>query len=215
MKDSHLAPPDEPDGPEGPTLSDPVEAIRRHMVEEALVSEQLRSAIEVALRRFRGRSYRWNELLAEAEDIRNEVALRALDHLRSFDHHGARPLPWLMGIAVNVLRERVIWFARDSSHAVRQSSCSEEEWANILGQLSVQPRPADEPSPLWQALARLDAEQQRLLRLRFVDDGAYAGIARTLGISEPTARARVCRALQALRRQFSFENTLEPRRDRP
>jgi RNA polymerase sigma factor (sigma-70 family) len=218
MKDTNLPPPDDhpnppscplphPDDaigppPEEPVPSSPAEIIRRRIVDDALVSDQLRSAIEVILRKFRGRSYRWNELFADAEDIRNEVALRALDHLATFDHRRARPLPWLMGIAVNILRERSKWSLKDSGHTVHESSCSEQAWAAILSRLSVHPRSADEPSPVWEALARLDPEQQRVLRLRIVDDGPYAGIARTLGISEPTARARVCRALQALRRQF-------------
>jgi RNA polymerase sigma factor (sigma-70 family) len=190
-----------------PLSSNPAEsAVRRYLVEEVLISAQLRGAIEAHLRS-RRHSYRWNELLAEAEEIRNEVALRALDHLSTFDPQRCRPLPWLMGIAVNVLRERSRWNRRESDRAVGQSSYTEEQWKAVVSRLSVEPRLVDEPCPVWQALAQVPPEQQRVLRLRFVEDRTYAVIAQALGISEEATRARVCRALRALRCQLTSQKT--------
>ena len=191
-----------------PPPVDPAEAaIRRHMVDEALISEHLCRAIEVALR-CRRRTYRWSELMAEAVEITQEVALRALDRLATFDHHATLALPWLMGIAVNIMRERARWDMRESVHTVGQSSCSEERWNGILSQLHVEPPVAEEPSPIWQALARLDPDPQRIIRLRYLEERSYAEIAQSFGISEDAARARLCRALQALRRQLPPETTL-------
>lgn len=48
------------------------------------------------------------------------------------------------------------------------------------------------------ALARLSSEHQEALRLRVVEERSYPEIARVVGVSEPTARARVSRALRAL-----------------
>jgi RNA polymerase sigma factor (sigma-70 family) len=45
----------------------------------------------------------------------------------------------------------------------------------------------------------LDDGQRDALRLRIVEERPYAEVARELGVSEPTARARVSRALRALR----------------
>jgi RNA polymerase sigma-70 factor (ECF subfamily) len=53
-------------------------------------------------------------------------------------------------------------------------------------------------------LSRLSDEQQRALRLRIVEEQPYEDVARTLGISEMAARARVSRGLRAL------ANALEP-----
>src|SRR5262249_14869300 len=109
-------------------------------------------------------------------------------------------LPWLMGIATNVLRERARWSIRDGARAVRQSSYTQEQWANILGRLSAAPREIGEPHPLWGLVAQLSKQQQDALRLRYVDDLPYPEIAQKLGCSEEAARSRICRALQALRR---------------
>jgi RNA polymerase sigma-70 factor (ECF subfamily) len=47
-------------------------------------------------------------------------------------------------------------------------------------------------------LADLSTSQREALRLRIVEERSYAEVARTLGITEPTARARVSRALRTL-----------------
>jgi RNA polymerase sigma factor (sigma-70 family) len=194
-----------------PGLRSAEDDIRRRLVEEALVSEQLRNAIEVVLLHFRRRVFRWNELLAETREVLGEVALRALDRLATFDHHKARPLPWLMGIATNVLRERARWYAREAAHVVPQSSCSAQQWEGILSRLSTEPSPPADPNPVWLALERLPLEQQRILRLRFVEDRPYPEIAHRTGISEQAARARLCRALRALRSQLPDESTAQRR----
>ena len=61
------------------------------------------------------------------------------------------------------------------------------------------------------ALARLSSEHQEALRLRVVEERSYPEIARVLGVSEPTARARVSRAVNALTRPLaSSTETEEP-----
>ena len=61
-------------------------------------------------------------------------------------------------------------------------------------------------SELVQALAELPPEQRDALRLRVVEERPYREVARTLGITENTARARVSRALRAL---SNLANNLE------
>ena len=48
------------------------------------------------------------------------------------------------------------------------------------------------------ALAELGGDQKRAVWLRVVEDLSYAEVAARLGVSEPTARARVSRGLRAL-----------------
>lgn len=51
---------------------------------------------------------------------------------------------------------------------------------------------------LGRELERLSGDQRDALRLRVVEERSYADVARTLGITEATARARVSRGLRAL-----------------
>lgn len=52
-------------------------------------------------------------------------------------------------------------------------------------------------------LRALSAEHREALALRVVDELAYPDVAARLGVSEPTARARVSRALRALDRRLA------------
>jgi RNA polymerase sigma factor (sigma-70 family) len=55
-------------------------------------------------------------------------------------------------------------------------------------------------------LAKLSGEQREALRLRVVEERSYEEVARSLGVTEATARARVSRGLRAM------GAALEPRR---
>jgi len=52
---------------------------------------------------------------------------------------------------------------------------------------------------LLRELAALPQDQRQALLLRVIEEQSYPDVASSLGISEPTARARVSRALRALR----------------
>jgi RNA polymerase sigma factor (sigma-70 family) len=54
-------------------------------------------------------------------------------------------------------------------------------------------------------LERLPADARTALRLRVVEERSYAEIAGTLGVSEPTVRARVSRALRSLAASLGVE----------
>jgi RNA polymerase sigma-70 factor (ECF subfamily) len=56
---------------------------------------------------------------------------------------------------------------------------------------------------------RLRDEQREALRLRVVEGLAYADVARELGVSEETARARVSRALRTLRESPALRALVE------
>src|SRR5262249_10492842 len=186
------------------------EDFRRQMVEGVLVSVQLVQAIEVILLHHRRRGFRCDDLLDEAHEVLNEVARRALDRLSSFDHRRAGPLAWLMGIAINVLRERWRGSSREARRQVTQSSCSAEQWQDILSRPSPEPHPATEPRPVRKALKRLSPQQQQIIRLRYEEERSIGVIAHLLRINEGAVRARLCRALKTLRRHLT---DLEQRRN--
>jgi RNA polymerase sigma factor (sigma-70 family) len=62
---------------------------------------------------------------------------------------------------------------------------------------------------LDQQIAGLRDEQRQALRLRVIEERSYPEVARVLGVSEPTARARVSRALRALRKSTALHELRE------
>ena len=104
--------------------------------------------------------------------------------------------PWLFGIARNVLlasvrRRRVEAAARER-----------------LGMLAA--APATEPDDTWlegldEALDELPEPQREAIRLRVVDDLAYADVAAALSTTPAAARVRVHRGLTALRARLTKE----------
>lgn len=60
-----------------------------------------------------------------------------------------------------------------------------------------------------EGLAALPADQRDALRLRVVEERPYGDVARSLRISEQTARARVSRGLRALRESSAFADLKE------
>ena len=62
--------------------------------------------------------------------------------------------------------------------------------------------------PLADAMAALPSEQRRAVELRVVDECGYADVARRLGVSEQTARARVSRGLRALALRLETRETV-------
>ena len=129
-----------------------------------------------------------------AVDLLAETFAAAFKDRRRF--RGDDPLPWLYGIARHQLsgyfrRGRVERRALERLGVQRRELTEAEydrieELAGLGGEVSA-------------ALASLSPEQQDAVRLRVVEERPYPEVARALGVSEPTARARVSRALRALR----------------
>lgn len=107
-------------------------------------------------------------------------------------------LGWVWGIARRVLGD-YFESGRVEQRALRRlglqpPAATDDEIARIeelaeLGELR---------TAVAAALEDLAADQREALRLRVVDELGYGTIARRLGISEPTARARVSRGLKRL-----------------
>jgi RNA polymerase sigma-70 factor (ECF subfamily) len=148
-----------------------------------------------ALNAFFGRraSRAAGELTAET------FAQAALSLHRFRDEAEGIALPWLYGIARNLLRhwylsERVETKARKRLGMPIRSYELDDEAANDRVD-------AERYAPaLSAALDSLPAGQRRALELRVVDDLPYRDVADTLGCSEVAARIRVTRALGALSR---------------
>jgi RNA polymerase sigma-70 factor (ECF subfamily) len=132
-----------------------------------------------------------------AVDLLAETFVAAFKDRRRF--RGGDPLPWLYGIARHQLSD---YFRRGrverralAKLGVQRRALNEAEYDRIE-ELAGSRELRDEVAA---ALASLTPEHRDAVRLRVVEERPYPEIARSLGISEQTARARVSRALRALR----------------
>ena len=151
-------------------------------------------------------------LLADREDAleaSQETFLRAFRGLPRF--RGAASFrTWLIGIAVNACRSRLVTAER---RARRHTVGLEAETAD--GEAAVElPLPDPAPSPearalgselrraLLGALAAVSAEHREVLVLREIEGLDYAEIAAMLGVAVGTVKSRLARARAALRAEL-------------
>jgi RNA polymerase sigma factor (sigma-70 family) len=134
-----------------------------------------------------------------ALDLTAETFARVLESRRRFRGRDDREaVSWVWGIARNVLGE---YFKRGrvERRALRRvglapPAVSDEEIERIEQLAGV-----DElRSAVAEALGELGDDQRHALRLRVVEELEYPLVARRLGVSEATARARVSRGLRRL-----------------
>jgi RNA polymerase sigma factor (sigma-70 family) len=133
-------------------------------------------------------------------ELTAETFAQAALSLRRFrDEAGGTALPWLYGIARNLLRryltsERVETRARERLGMPLRTYEVDLEAAN-------ERLDAERCAPaLAAALDSLPQGQRRALQLRVVDELPYQQVASSLGCSEVAARIRVTRALGTLSR---------------
>lgn len=146
-----------------------------------------------------------SEVEGSADDVLNTVVTEALihhDRLQTLDN----PLPWLLGIAVNIIRQR-----RDQKNRLEQreplihdlyptSSLNEEElidrFIRITSQTTDSLEHHEELTPIFQHLTDKEAH---LLKLAIIYDLNSNEIGEALGISAGTVRVRLHRTLKKIR----------------
>jgi RNA polymerase sigma factor (sigma-70 family) len=142
--------------------------------------------------------YQWfNRRLAwAASDLTAETFAQAwLSRRRFRDERDGSALPWLLGIANNLLRDsakrdRIETRARKRL-GLPLDLAIDDGFTDVEERLS--PRLA-----LAEHLANLPAHERRALQLRVVDELPYAEVAARLQIRPAAARLRVSRALRRL-----------------
>jgi RNA polymerase sigma-70 factor, ECF subfamily len=131
-----------------------------------------------------------------ASDLTAETFAQGwLSRDRFRDEHAGSALPWLLGIARNVLRE-TIRHDRVETRARRRLGlpldlAAEDGYAAVEEKLS--PR-----TTLAAALDQLPQHERDALELRVVDELSYDQVAERLEIRPAAARLRVSRALRRL-----------------
>jgi RNA polymerase sigma factor (sigma-70 family) len=164
--------------------------IRAAATDAAAFSELYSRHVEVVYRWFR-RRLDW-----AASDLTAETFARAwLARGRFRDERNGSALPWLLGIAANVLadtvrRDRVETRARERL-GLPLDLAREEGYSEVEERLS--PRLA-----LERTLGSLPEHERQALELRVVDELPYTQVAKRLSIRPAAARLRVSRALRRL-----------------
>jgi len=156
------------------------------------------AAFGVLYERHAFRVYTWCRRRLEwaASDLTAETFAQAwLSRDRFRDERQGSALPWLFGIAHNVLRETVrldrVETAARERLGLPLDLASEDGYVAVEHRLS--PRVA-----LTAALDRLPEHERAAVELRVLDDLPYDAVAERLHIQPAAARLRVSRALRRL-----------------
>ena len=136
-----------------------------------------------------------------AEDLTEEVFLKALEKIGSYRFTGAPFSAWLYRIAHNHVidhiraqrKEPVLSLDSDESYQTPYASDDEAVALRLDSQ------------GLKEALRELTAEQRAVILLRFVQDQSIADTARVMGKGEDAVKKLQSRALRSLKRILSRE----------
>lgn len=147
-----------------------------------------------------------------ALEVMQEVVVEALGHTSSF-HSERQPMAWLLGIAINVIKERRSKEARRYQREVTLGRLSLlhpelESESELLDSINLStesgPEQLVESDEQVNALLSLVSEKdQQILRLAFLEDFDRESLASRLGTSNGAARMRLHRALNNLRLAWS------------
>lgn len=160
------------------------------------------SAFEELVRLYRGEVFdlcvRVSGNRGEAEDLTQEVFLRAYEHLDRF-RGDAHPRTWLYRIAINqsisLTRRLKRWRMRRGE---RDESFPEfPELAVPSGEGALERR--EEVARAHRALAALSPRQRAAVVLRVIKELPYAEVAKAMGITVGGAKANVHQGLKNLR----------------
>lgn len=132
----------------------------------------------------------------DAEDLHQEVFLRAFKSLDTFDPSAGPLGRWLWAIARNVAR-------RQAGRAARAGDFDPELIEEVLAapaDASADPQRREELSAIGACVAALPADLGRLVRLRYVDGLTTRAMAERAGMAEATVRLRLAESAELLRR---------------
>ena len=130
---------------------------------------------------------------ADVEDITAEVFQHALENLPRFEWRGVPFVAWLYRIAANAVADRWQSLARENGRpamGVPSVEFDDEEMERT-----------ERRALLFRNLAKLPAEQRRVIEMRFAEEKSIAEIAKALGKSSGAVKQLQHRAYTKLREQ--------------
>ena len=132
-----------------------------------------------------------------ADDLAAETFTRAFERRSAYDTAAERALPWLLGIAVNLLAHHHRSEGRQfrALAGIAGSGANDDSAEGAAGRLDA----ANSRAGLVRALEQLDDYDREALLLYAWGELTYAEIAGVLGIPIGTVRSRLNRARRKLR----------------
>ncbi|HVC34932.1 MAG TPA: sigma-70 family RNA polymerase sigma factor [Chloroflexota bacterium] len=130
----------------------------------------------------------------EAEDLTEQVFLKAWEAIDRYEPRGAPFVAWLYRLAHNLVVDH--YRGRHSSASLDEIEDAEDAGADV--ESAVQDRL--EAEAVRAAIGTLNPDYQQMLVLRFVEGLSHAEVAQIVGKSEGATRVIQHRALQALAR---------------
>jgi RNA polymerase sigma-70 factor (ECF subfamily) len=146
------------------------------------------------------------------QELMNQVVVEALQSADHFDP-SRRPMPWLLGIGINLIRVQLRSPAYNREIPARdlfpttQADLSDDELFECFGAL-VEASPAGEvEQDSWIAdlLVQLPTDDRDIVRLAILNDLDSTALACELGITPGAARVRLHRAVKRLRSWFATQ----------
>lgn len=130
---------------------------------------------------------------ADVEDITAEVFQHALENLPRFEWRGVPFVAWLYRIAANGVADRWQYLARESGRAAKEVPSVDFDHEEI--------ERTERRARIFGDVAKLPAEQRRVIEMRFAEDRSIAEIAKALGKSSGAVKQLQHRAYTKLREQ--------------
>jgi RNA polymerase sigma-70 factor (ECF subfamily) len=130
---------------------------------------------------------------ADVEDITAEVFQHAFEHLSRFEWRGVPFVAWLYRIAANAVVDRWQSLSRESGWPAMDPPSVEFDDTEI--------ERTERRAQLFRNVAKLPAEQRRVIEMRFAEEKSIREIAKVLGKSTGAVKQLQFRAYTKLREQ--------------
>jgi RNA polymerase sigma-70 factor, ECF subfamily len=131
----------------------------------------------------------------EAEDVTQEVFIRAFEHLRTSEPPAVMEA-WLVRVAVNACRDRQRsgWWKYLRKHA------DLDEVAPLVARSSeTEAVTRERETRIWRHLQALKPQQRNVFVLRYIEGWSTAEVAESLGLTEGSVKTHLFRAVRHLR----------------
>lgn len=170
------------------------------------------SEFAVIFRRHYRRVYRFTAGAAgdtQGEDLAADVFIRAMGALDRYDEKYETALPWLLGIASNLVLVHYRSLGRQKQALARLERRDQHRWDDTEEDTLDRVWAELERPLIARAIRDLPSGQSSVLLLRALGDMSYREIAEVLGINVGTVRSRLNRARETMRESLSALDTGE------
>lgn len=180
-----------PDSDSRAPLEDEAELVRRAIRREA---DAFGSLYQSYLDRIYRYVYYRVGSAGEAEDLTDQVFLKAWEAIHRYEPRGSPFVAWLYRLAHNLVVDH--YRARRPSLPLDEVADTEEADTDVVAAIENRL----EVEEVRAAISQLNPDYQQMIVLRFIEELSHAEVARILGKSEGATRVIQHRAIQALAR---------------